>query len=253
MLRTRKPVRHSKRQAERGSALVYILIAIALLGALTVTFMEPSSQQTSSQSGFRTGTAVKSQIDVIRSAVQECVLRYPNGDLTIDNAPAGDEPGARREYPISPDSDHYPAAYATAIPAGEEDAVRHIRCPGNNPGGANVNEHELIFGGNTGKFMPAPPDLFQDWQWYNGADGVFFWIATDKADSFLQSSLEKMDENFSECESDIIIAPSGSPVDLDSAGTINCPGGNMCYRVWMIINSGAEYQGADEIAAGCGT
>ena len=34
------------RANERGSALVYILIAIALLAALTISFMNPSSNQT---------------------------------------------------------------------------------------------------------------------------------------------------------------------------------------------------------------
>lgn len=218
------------RKSESGSALVYILIAIALLAALTVSFMEPSSQQTSSQSGFRTATAVQGQVDVIRSAVQECILRYPNGDNTVPPSE-----GAHMGYPIDPNSSHLPIAYRSG-----NRNVSGIRCPGNNAGGA-ANNHQLVFGGNTGKFMPTPPDLFLDWQWYNGPDGVFFWIRTDKADSFLQASLEKLDESFSECEADVIIAPSGSAVDLDSNADVNCPAGNICFRVWMINNGSAPH------------
>lgn len=230
--------------SESGSALVYILVAIALLAALTFSFMEPSSQQTSSQSGFRTATAVQGQVEVIRSAVQECLLLYPNGDTTIPNGNGQDEEGARVEYPINPNSPHLLTA------SGNRD-VGGLRCPGNNAGGA-ANNHQPIFGGNTGKFMPAPPDLFLNWQWYNGRDGVFFWIRTDKADSFLQSALEKLDENYSECEADVIVSPSGSAVNLDRDGDATCPAANICFRVWM-INNGTAPHGDGATTPACGS
>lgn len=233
------------KNSESGSALVYILIAIALLAALTVTFMEPSSQQTSSQSGFRTGSAVQSQVDLIRSAVQECILRYPNGDQTI-NASTITDVGARKEFPINPNSDHLDAGDRSG-----DRAVKNIRCPGDNDGTAN--HHQKIFSGSSGKFMPAPPSLFEDWQWYNGTDGVFFWIRTSKSDSFLSSALEKLDEKFGECEVDVI-ASSGSSVDMDSDATsqATCPANNTCFRVWM-INNGSAPHGDYAIESSCGS
>src|ERR1700761_6428398 len=96
------------RKNERGSALVYILIAIALLAVLTITFMEPSSQQTSSQNTFKTVTDLGNQIETIRSAIQECVLNYPKGDSNIPTTGgAPTDPDARTNYPINPDSDYY--------------------------------------------------------------------------------------------------------------------------------------------------
>ena len=236
----------NNRKSERGSALVYILIAIALLAALTVTFMEPSSQQTSSQSGFRTAAEVKGQVDVIRSSVQECILRYSRGDNLIENGSGEDDEGARIEYPINPNSPYLPAASQSG-----DQLVRNIRCPGNQ-GSGGANDHQPVFGGSTGKYLPAAPALFGDWQWYNGNDGVFFWMATNKSDAYLKSSLEKIDENYSECEVDIIDnMASASAVNIDSTDTVACPARSLCFRVWMVSNPTAVH--ADYTAtSGCG-
>lgn len=241
----------NKRAPENGSALVYILIAIALLAALTFTFMEPSSQQTSSQNTFKTQTALQGQIDMIRSAVQECVLSYPKGDKTIDTSGSGSDPGARDNYPINPDSTHYTAA--TPGRSGDR-LVKNIRCPGNNPGGANKADHEPVFSSSAGKYLPPAPDLFDDWQYYNGNDGIFFWTETDKTDAFIAAALEKLDDSFSECEADVIDtsdAPAGAK-DLDSDTTLTCPANHLCFRVRMITESTATYNGdADSDEAGC--
>lgn len=251
--------RKNIRRYESGSALVYILIAIALLAALTITFMEPSSQQTSSQNTFKTLTEVENQSSIIRSAIQECVLSYPRGDQCIkDSAPlagyctnaAGTDPGARRNYPIDPNSSFYTAA--TPGQSGDH-KVQNIRCPGNNPGeGINHSNHELIFVGGEGKFLPPPPDLFGDWQYYNGVDGVFFWTATDKTDAFLSAALTKLDEKYAECEADVVDA-TAADVDMDSGGDQVCPDKNTCFRIWMLMNkASAEFNGdADGDEAAC--
>ncbi len=242
------------RQNEKGSALVYILIAIALLAALTVTFMEPSSQQTSTQNTFKTLTEVESQANVIRASIQECVLSYPRGDSAIDNSGGGSDPGARKNYPLNPDSDHYTSS--TILPTGDR-FVKNIRCPGNNPGGAGTtDDHEPVFSGGEGKFLPPSPALFNDWEYYNETDGIFFWTSTDKSDAFLLTALSKLDEKFAECEADIIDtadAPAGAK-ELDSLGVVECPAAHVCFRVWMVKNASSVFNGDsdnDETAAGC--
>lgn len=239
-----------QKQAHRtqtGSALVYILIAIALLAALTMSFMEPSSQQTTSQNTFKSTAGLKGQVEMIQSAIQECVLLYPKGDSNIDTSGSGSDPDARDNYPINPNS----AYYATATPGQSGDRlVKNIRCPGNNPGGANIDDHELIFGGSSGKHLPPVPDFFEDWQYYNGEDGVFFWTQTDKTDSFITTALTKLDEDFAECEADVVNATSTAQ-NLDSNGDVECASGYTCFRVRMITNGTAEWNGDSGDESGC--
>lgn len=227
-----------KHRNERGSALVYILIAIALLAALTISFMEPSSQQTQSQSSFKLASELETQIEYIRSAVQECVVLYPSGDSTIDYSSSGTDIGAAMHFPIKPNSTHLPVALRSANPT-----VKDIRCPGN-PG--DDPNHVSIFGGMSGKFLPPAPALFTDWQWYNGKDGVFFWIETDKTDAYIQTALAKVEENFGKCEANVIDATAGA-VNMESGPvTITCPNDKYCLRVWMVVKPSAVY-----VEAGC--
>jgi hypothetical protein len=243
---------------EAGSALIYILIAIALLAALTASFMQPSSQQTSSQNTFKTAAAMQGQVDIIRSAIQECVLSYPRGDICIDNgtgeaascpAVAVTDNGANRRYPLKPNSTYFTGA---DIGPAAGRLVSDIRCPGDQ-NGADENDHDMIFGGASGKYLAPPPDLFNDWQYYNGIDGVYFWTETDKSDAFILSALEKLDDNFSECEADVIDATGGAE-DLDSAATAEtqCPSGSVCFRVRLITSASAEWNGdGDGDEGGC--
>lgn len=218
-----------KYHAESGSALVYILIAIALLAALTVTFMEPSSQQASSQNTFQTVADLNSQVNTIRSSVQECVLNYPSGET-------GYVGKTNFPYPANPSSTYLASPDAN-------DQVRNIRCPGN-PGGSS-NNHADIFSGASGKFLPPAPDLFGEWIYSNTIDGVFFYAATDKTDAFIQTALTKLDEQFSECEADVIDASvaSGGAKNLLSTGAPQCPSGNTCFRVWIIAKPSNVYNG----------
>ncbi|MCK5285038.1 MAG: hypothetical protein KAJ86_05570 [Alphaproteobacteria bacterium] len=234
------------RKPEQGSALVYILIAIALLAALTFTFMEPSSQQTSSQNTFKSASALHGQVDMIRASIQECVLSYPTGDTTIDiTTGTGTDPDARTNWPINPNSDHY----ATATPGKSGDRlVRNIRCPGDNPGVGSEEDHSRIFSGSSGKFLPPAADLFDDWQYYNGVDGIFFWTETDKTDAFITTALTKVDNKFAECEADIIDTshPAAGAKDLDSLGIVTCTANHICFRVWMITNGSAVFNGDED-------
>lgn len=240
----------SKQQA--GSAFVYILIAIALLAALTASFMRPSSQQTTSQSSFQTISKLDAQVDFIQAAIQECILTYAAGDDSdIPNIP----PEVNQPYPFTPTDDYFELASGSgaATDINPNDNMQHIGCPGN-PG--TDKDHAKIFGGRSGKFLPPPPDLFNPWQYYNGTDGIFMFISTDKTDAFLQTALEKLDDDYSECQADVIDASAGD-VELTSTERPDdpkCFSGETCFRVWIISKDTATFNGDtddEELDADC--
>lgn len=236
---------HIKTSSQSGSAFVYILIAIALLAALTTSFMRPSSQQTTAQQSFKTISNLKSQIEFIRSTVQQCVISNPDGDRG-SNGSSGLIGTSNTPYPINPSS-----AYLASPDS--NDALKHVRCPGD-PG--TSNDHADIFTGRTGRFLPPPPDLFEEWIYHNNSDGVFIFTSTDTTDAFLDTALQKLDDEFAECEADIIDATSGE-VELTSTGTSTdpkCPNGSKCFRLWFVSQSSAFFGGdsdGEEAAAGC--
>jgi len=200
-------------RAQKGSALIYILVAIVLIAALTAVFMQPASQQTRTQNSFRLSAEIVSQLQMIRAAIQDCILTYPEGD------------GAHGNYPLEADN-----AYLAGPAANKE--VANIRCPGNNPGAPNQNNHGALFGGTTGRFLPAVPALFNPWVYRNGTgmtidgqtvSGVMFQISTSASDAYLAEALEKVDGQFAQCETDYIVGD----------GSNGCPANNKCLRVWV--------------------
>lgn len=212
-----------KTVGEQGSALVYILIAIALLAVLTATFMGSSSDQTTSQKTINIAAELKSQINLIRSTIDECIITYPEGDSALVNT-------TNIPYPILPSSNYL------ADPVGSWE-VSYIRCPGN-PG--NSNDHQKLFGGSSGKTLPPPPKPFWNWIYYNGIEGVFFATGTNRTDPYIMDALQRIDNEFDECEVDVVDARAATIAVSDVPG-MECPMGYVCLRVWMIVPPGAFY------------
>lgn len=212
-----------------GSALVYILIAIGLIALLTVSMMEPSGQQSQSQNQGNLMSELQSQISLISSAIDECVIAHPNQDSGLTATEQKNPP-----YPINSNDSYFTGATPWPGPSGGISAA-DIRCPGN-PGGANRN-HAKIFGGTSGKFLPPSPGLFGGWQYYNGDDGVFVMISTTKTDAYIGAALQKLDAKYSPCQAEYIDATSAVWMSTDTprgkAARFDCPAGSKCFRYWV--------------------
>jgi len=208
--------------SQRGAALMYILIAIALLAALTSTFLQSGGQSSRTQNTFKLGAELNSQARVIRSAIQDCILRFSTGDNAIT------ETGYISPYPLNPDSsDTQYGAYDVT-----NKNIEELRCPGAN--------YVRLFGGGgqfTG-FLPQKPDIMDPWTYFNGSatingtafDGVFYQIQSNKSDPFIGEAMAKIDGLVSACEVDY--------TDARAAQTDGCEDGYQCLRFWIIRNSG---------------
>ncbi len=206
--------------SEKGGALIYILIAIALLAALTTTFIQPGGQSSRTQNAFKLSSELNSQSRVIRSGIQDCILRYPGGDDAIT------ETGYIDPYPLNPDSTD--TQYSAHVTTNKN--VSNVRCPG--------AAYEMIFGGSGAftTFLPPAPSLMEDWQYFNGSatlygmafNGVFYEIKSDKSDPFIAESMQKIDGLLSSCEVDYTVGD----------GSNGCENGHQCLRFWIIRKSG---------------
>lgn len=220
---TRKTYSHSYNTnvAQAGGALVYILVAIAVIGALTATLIEPSGQQARSQKGFQLAQQIDAQIQFIKSAIQECVINYPAGDPTIT------EPGYHAPYPLEPTSSHFTGSTLGPAP---HFLVEYVRCPGN-PG--VDNNHTPIFGPTTGRNYPKPLIANHRWHWFNGTgtsngrvyDGIFMNLSPFQTrDAYVTDAFERLDAKYSDCELEYI--PNGD-------GTNGCLNGRNCLIYWF--------------------
>lgn len=178
-----------------GSALIYILIAIALLGALTMSFIEPSSQQSRSQNAFRLAQEITSHLETFRAAILDCVLTYPAGDTS--STAASKYTGYQHPYPLTPNATYLPVASRDA-----QNKASSIRCPGN-PG--DSNDHALIFGGSTGLFAPKTPSILGSSATYfygNSVHGVHVYAFTASTDPFIKDAFDKIAEKYDACQVD---------------------------------------------------
>ncbi len=224
-----------KASPQRGGALIYILIAIALLAALTTTFMGSGGQQSRTQNSFKLASELNSQARVIRSGIQDCILRFPQGDNAIV------ETGYIAPYPINPDSADagYAAgltALSVATPTTKE--ASELRCPG-------ASYAQIFSGaGQFSSFLPTAPSLMEDWTYFNGGagtgnevtalgqdfDGVYFQIRSDKSDPFIGESMQKIDDSMAACEVNYTVGDD----------TNGCEDGFQCLRFWIIRNDGTD-------------
>ena len=165
---------------EGGNALLYVLLAVGLLAALTYAYVKDSRENYASQSSVQISATLYSQINMIKSSVTECTAEYSggggdmNGDGVIDG---NDNPNT--PYPLNPSSALNLAATpggcttttnaSGCIPQAADDYVSHLQCIGAPAGAA------AIFSGtsNQGRFLPPPPNGFTAWVYKNDNTGVY--------------------------------------------------------------------------------
>ncbi len=165
------------RHSEKGNVLLYVLMAIGLMAALTYAYVKDSRENYASQSAVQIAETLFAQANMIRSAVVQCSAEYPSGggDLNADGTitPA-DNPN--NPFPINPSSalhagrtiDGVVGGTPDPIPAAVDDTAKYLSCIG---APASV---ALMFSGanNQGRFLPPTPSGFSEWTYTNDTSGV---------------------------------------------------------------------------------
>ncbi len=109
----------------RGNALLYVLLAVGLLAALSYSYVKDSRENYASQSAVQIAETLYSQVNMIKGAIVQCALEYPGGggdmnkDGVIDTNDNHNNP-----YPLNPsDANNLNVAITAPAPAASPDAV----------------------------------------------------------------------------------------------------------------------------------
>lgn len=196
---------------ERGSVLFYIFLAMGLLAALTFSFTKNSRENIVTQNAHRVSEELFSQLNVIRSAIMECALEYPEGGGDLDGSgviDATDNPN--NPYPVNPSNLNNPHGVAV------NDQVRNLSCTG-----APATEANIFQGANNkGRMLQPIPGGFSEWVYINDANGVRI-TTTGSTTAANIDALDRLMRKFSTCQADL---------NYDS-GSGGC--GARCFTAWV--------------------
>lgn len=187
--------------SQSGSVLFYIFLAVGLLAALTYAFMGSDRENLSTQGAYRLSEDLYAQINLIKSSVLECTLKYPKGggDLNASGSiTTADNPN--NPYPVNPSFASNPFGAAA------NDNVRNLTCTG-----ATSAAEAAMFSGanNKGRFLPQPPTGFSEWLYINDAAGVRI-VTTGAVDGATSQALTKLVAKFATCQADLNYGACGA-------------------------------------------
>ena len=157
------------RRKNGGFAILSVIfVTIMLLGVMAAVLSVGGRQSGRVVAIDGATMQVVSQANLIRQAISQCVLEYPEGDNGTTHNIA------------------YPGAVAWSPVSG-------LTCPGA-PAGDNG-----ILDGSNGVFLPKEPNGFGSWQYLNDATGVHIAITSDGTEESLVA-LNKAYSKFSSSE-----------------------------------------------------
>lgn len=179
-------------QNQRGSVIMYIFIAIGLLGALTLSMMDADTEDVTSQRVSQTVEKLYSQAQAIQSAIMECVAMYPDGGGDLNNdgdIDTDDNPNS--PYPLSPTDPNNPGGAAL------DNEVKDLKCPGAPAG------QELIFSADKGRFAPDSPVGFEPWKYRNiTPDNILYNVKAEVDTEMDILILDRLQAKFAVCETE---------------------------------------------------
>ena len=216
----------TKAPCQKGSIIVYILIAIFLTGLLVSMMSQGTKKSASSGQVNELMLYLQADIQTVQSNITECVVSYQNNNF----CPPSDAGGCVNQF-ATQDAGNPNVPF----PMGNGGALTAITCP------RAPAAQQTIFTGNTIQSLK----LFQDTANYtvtyftNNTEGIYFRITRNVSDPVWTEALVRMDTKYSAC-SVAYVAPGG----MDPTG-FSCTNGCLYYWIKRLPTSSASWK------AGC--
>jgi len=173
------------RTREKGSVVAYLLMAVALIAALTAALTKGSHESAVTIQVQQHVKFLETDLQTIRSAINECILVYSdpvdiNGDNLINTT---DNPNA--PFPLYGDL----SSGGLGVPLSE------IKCPGN---------QQAIFNNKAGKFFSliGSSDYTIDYN-NNGTEGIQIIILRNSASPVWDEAMSQVNAKLSTCSAEI--------------------------------------------------
>jgi hypothetical protein len=189
-------------------------MAVGLMAALTYAYVKDSRENFSAQSAVRIAEELFVQANLIRSAVQQCAMEFPQGGGNMDNTggsagviDAADNPN--NPYPVKPTFAFNPHGVAG------DDTAKNLTCTGAPTASASMFQGT----NNQGRFLPPPPSGFSEWVYKNDANGVYLQT-TGPQDAAAINALGRLMSKFNTCQADLNYGACGA----------------RCFAVWVQRN-----------------
>jgi hypothetical protein len=198
-------------QSQKGSIIIYIMIAIFLTGLLVATMTQGSKISASSGQLDAALLLLQSDIKTVQANISECVQTHPeavdvNGNGTAD---ATDDPN--QPFPL----------YGDLSSGAAGDALMDIKCPG-----APVAQ-QLIFTDAISASLKLLNDTSNYTATYfnDATEGVYLRITRAVPDTLWPEMLSRLENKYSKCAAVSVTA------DPDPLGA-DCSGG--CFYYWIL-------------------
>ena len=190
-------------RSETGGATAYLLIAVFIMGLLTVTVLSGSTVNTTTQQTRMLKGQIEADLQTAINGINDCVLNFPaavdvDGDGDIDTT---DNPNA--PYPI----------YSDDSTGGSGDTLRDIKCPGSD---------QNVYSTARGQFFPLIGDTAKYTTTYVNSSTEGIQIIFDRVGEShtWDMAIDRLDQTLSECQAEVD----------DSTGS--CATGS-CFTYWV--------------------
>jgi hypothetical protein len=215
----------SMKERQKGSIIIYILIAIFLTGLLVATMTQGSKKTAESTQLDNMMLFMQNDIQTMQNNVAECVQTYPS-PINASGAPVSDAAFDPNEpFPLY--CANSACALATMTNGSSGTALANAGCPG------APDNQRVIFTNAIGAGLKLLNDANNfNATFFNAADGVYVRITRAFYDPLWMEAISRLPSKYAACSS---IARTSNP---DETG-FNCTNG--CFYYFILRKSGGVF------------